>query len=64
MTIFADVNFSEVKGLERVNHLGPSYVSIDTIYKSKGKIPELFLRGCGVPENIFTFMHSLVGTAI
>jgi uncharacterized protein YjbI with pentapeptide repeats len=64
MTILADVDLSEVEGLDGVHHIGPSTVGIDTIYKSKGKIPEVFLRGCGVPESMITFMHSLVGTAI
>jgi hypothetical protein len=52
-----------VKGLDSVKHLGPSVVGIDTIYRSKGKIPESFLRGAGVPENFITYMHSLTGTA-
>ncbi len=59
-TIFADVDLSGAKGLESVEHHGPSSVGIDTIYKSRGKIPEVFLRGCGVPETFITFMQSLV----
>jgi len=39
----------------------PSTVGIDTIFASKGKIPESFLRGCGVPESFITQMHALVG---
>ncbi len=60
---FGDVNLSMVKGLETVKHLGPSTIGIDTIYKSKGKIPEVFLRGCGVPDNFITYMASLTGQA-
>jgi uncharacterized protein YjbI with pentapeptide repeats len=63
-SIFADVDLSEVKGLETVKHLGPSTVGIDTIYRSKGKIPHVFLRGAGVPENFIEYMASLVGTGI
>ena len=37
---------------------------IDTIYKSKGNIPEAFLRGAGVPEDFIVYMRSLVGKAI
>ena len=47
-TIFADVDLSVVKGLETVQHLGPSTVGIDTLFLSRGKIPEVFLRGCGL----------------
>lgn len=60
-TTFGNVDLSEVKGLEKMQHLGPSTVGIDTIYKSEGKIPEVFLRGAGVPENFIEYMHSLVG---
>jgi len=63
-TIFADVDLSGVKGLETVINRGPSSVGIDTIYKSKGKIPHIFLRGAGVPENFIEYMASLVGTGI
>ncbi|MEQ1854396.1 MAG: toll/interleukin-1 receptor domain-containing protein [Chthoniobacteraceae bacterium] len=61
ITVFADCDLSEVQGLDAVEHLGPSSIGIDTIYKSKGKIPESFLRGCGVPESFITQMMSLVG---
>jgi hypothetical protein len=33
---------------------------IDTIYNSGGKIPEIFLRGTGVPEPFIAHMQSLV----
>ncbi len=58
-TVFADVDLSEVKALETARHLGPSSISIDTIYKSKGQIPEIFLRGCGVPDIFIEYMHAL-----
>jgi TIR domain len=38
--------------------------SVDTIYKSKGNIPEAFLRGCGVPEDMIAYARSLRGKAI
>jgi uncharacterized protein YjbI with pentapeptide repeats len=59
-TILADVDLSETQGLEAAIHYGPSTIGIDTIYKSRGKIPEVFLRGCGVPETFITFQGSLV----
>jgi hypothetical protein len=62
-TTFADVDLSQVKGLETVKHDGPSEISISTIYRSKGKIPFEFLRGAGVPDNFIEYMHSLVGKA-
>ena len=62
--VFGDNDLSTVKGLETVHHLGPSTIGIDTIYKSKGNIPEAFLRGAGVPEDFITYMKSLAGKAI
>ncbi len=47
-TIFGSVDLSGVAGLETVGHVGPSTVGIDTILGSGGKIPDVFLRGCGV----------------
>ena len=49
-TIFANVDLSVAKGLEFVKHDGPSCVDTHAIYKSKGKIPEVFLRGCGLQD--------------
>jgi len=49
-TIFAYSDISAVKGLEHVIHGGPSTVGTDTIAKSKGKIPEAFLRGAGLSD--------------
>ncbi len=60
-TVFANNDLREVKGLERINHWGPSEISISTLYKSAGKIPESFLQGCGVPDEFITFIPSLIG---
>lgn len=60
-TVFADNDLSVAKGLEKVLHGGPSSIGIDTLYKSAGKIPEAFLRGCGVPEDFITFIPSHFG---
>jgi len=49
-TIFADNDLSATRGLETVKHQGPSSIGIDTLIKSEGQIPELFLRGCGLSD--------------
>lgn len=59
-TTFANNDLSEVKGLEAVIHGGPSSISVDTLYNSSGKIPEAFLRGCGIPDDFITFLPSLI----
>jgi len=62
-TTFADVDLSTVEGLDTVKHHGPSTIGIDTLYLSKGNIPEIFLRGCGVPDTFIEYVHSLTGKA-
>jgi len=32
--------------------MAPSGIGIDTLYKSQGVIPDEFLRGAGVPEDV------------
>jgi hypothetical protein len=59
--VFADNDLSTVKGLDEVHHLEPSTVGIDTLYKSRGRIPEAFLRGCGVPDEFIAHIPALVG---
>jgi hypothetical protein len=60
-TIFGDVDLRAARGLETVQHQGPSTIGIDTLYRSRGNIPGVFLRGAGVPEDMITYMKSLVG---
>jgi uncharacterized protein YjbI with pentapeptide repeats len=59
-TLFANVDLREARHLETVNHLGPSSIGVDTIYESEGKIPEVFLRGAGVPEIFIVQMKAIV----
>ncbi|NLF72968.1 MAG: TIR domain-containing protein [Candidatus Anammoximicrobium sp.] len=58
-TLFADVDLSVAKKLDTVVHIGPSTVGVDTLLKSKGRIPETFLRGCGVAEELIACLPSL-----
>jgi hypothetical protein len=51
---------SNVKGLESVLCEGPCSVNIDTVYRAEGKMPEVFLRGAGVPDSLIAYMKSLV----
>lgn len=63
-TVFADSDLTSADGLESCLHQGPSSVGIDTVYKSGGTIPEIFLRGCGVPEPFILYVRSLVAQPI
>ncbi len=61
---FGNLDLSTVEGLEAILHAGPSTVGVDTMHRSKGKIPESFLRGCGVPEDFITYAKSLATNPI
>src|SRR5271157_5878296 len=63
-TVFAYVDLSTAKGLDTVRHKGPSTIGVDTIYRSKGKIPEVFLRGAGLPDEFIAYIGSFVGRPI
>jgi uncharacterized protein YjbI with pentapeptide repeats len=63
-TQFSNVDLSSVRGLHSVRHEGPSSIGIDTLFLSQGNIPEVFLRGAGVPESFITYVKSLVGLAV
>ncbi len=59
--IFGNVDLSLPEGLETVCHAGPSVIGIDSTYRSRGNIPDDFLRGTGVPENFINYMALLAG---
>lgn len=64
LTEFVRVDLSDVMGLESTIHASPSTIDLETIYRSKGKVPEVFLRGCGIPQDFITYMPSLVGKGL
>ena len=64
LTQFLAVDLSSVKKLETAIHRSYTEISISTFFFSNGNIPEVFLRGCGVPETMIAFAKSLVNSAI
>lgn len=63
-TVFGNLDLRTVKGLETINHRGPSSIGIDTIYRSGGNIPEAFLRGAGIDNTFISYIRSLVDKPI
>jgi uncharacterized protein YjbI with pentapeptide repeats len=59
---FGNVDLSTVKRLESTMHLEPSTMGIDTLFRSQGKIPQAFLRGCGVPSALIEYLPGLLGS--
>ena len=45
--MFAGLDLSIVKNIETVTHRGPSYVDANSLTRSQGAIPDVFLHGCG-----------------
>lgn len=58
-TYLGDHDLRAVEGLETVRHSGPSTMGINTIYLSQGDIPEAFIRGTGVSNEILEYMKTL-----
>src|SRR5712692_3711676 len=63
-TIFGDVDLRTVKGLETVEHEGPSTIGTDTLSRSQCDIPEAFLRGAGLSDTFITYARSLAQHSI
>ena len=63
-TVFGDVDLVGIIGLETLTHFGPSVLDANTMARSQGKIPETFLKGCGVPEIFIKFISSLLNQPI
>ncbi|HEX8219028.1 MAG TPA: toll/interleukin-1 receptor domain-containing protein [Chloroflexia bacterium] len=57
--IFGNIDLSNARGLETSMHYRPSIIDINSLSRSKGKIPEGFLRGAGVPETFIQYISSL-----
>jgi hypothetical protein len=62
-TKFGNVDLSLTTGLAEAKHTAPSTIGIDTVFQSSGKIPESFLRGCGVTESFIQYVSSLTSEA-
>lgn len=63
-TTLGNNDLSIAKNLDKVIHFGPSTLGIDTIVKSKGIIPDNFLRGAGVPDIFIDYISALLGKPI
>jgi uncharacterized protein YjbI with pentapeptide repeats len=63
-TVFGDVDLSATLGLETAQHRGRSSLGVDTVMRSGGNIPEEFLRGCGIPEEMVARFPSFIAAAL
>jgi uncharacterized protein YjbI with pentapeptide repeats len=58
-TFFADVDLSNVIGLDTCKHWGPSFIDFTTLEKSPN-LPLAFLRGVGLPDRLIDYLPSLI----
>jgi hypothetical protein len=58
-TLFVDVTLKGVVGLDSCCHHGPSVIDHRTLIRS-WPLPELFLRGCGLPDTLIKYLPSLL----
>jgi|HubBroStandDraft_6_1064221.scaffolds.fasta_scaffold63259_2 hypothetical protein len=63
LTVFGDVDLSEATGLHTCQHLGPTTIDHRTIARS-WPLPVSFLRGCGLPESLITYLPSILNQPI
>jgi hypothetical protein len=63
-TILSNLDLSRAVGLESVSHDAPSTVGVDTLFLSRGEVPEGFLRGAGLPDTFITYCRSLIANSI
>ncbi len=62
-TIFGNTSLNATKGLDSCRHRGPSVIDFQTIERSH-PLPIVFLRGCGLPENVISYLPSLLNQPI
>jgi hypothetical protein len=62
-TMFGNTDLGGVIDLDTCTHLGPSTLDFRTLAKS-GSLPLAFLRGCGLPDTLITYLPSVFNQAI
>lgn len=63
-TIFADTDLSGARGFESIGYSGPCAISVDTLFRTEKRLPDIFLRGCGVPEILIEYLPFMHGKAV
>jgi uncharacterized protein YjbI with pentapeptide repeats len=58
-TVFGNTSLIAVRGLETCLHNGPSILDHRTLVRS-GPLPQVFLRGCGLPDALIDYLPSLL----
>lgn len=59
--VFSGLDLRQSKGLDSVCHMGPSFIDAHTLYRSRGQIPEAFLKGVGLDAHFISKITALFG---
>ncbi|MCX5999070.1 MAG: toll/interleukin-1 receptor domain-containing protein [Chloroflexi bacterium] len=59
-TVIGNTDLTNIKGLDSCMHMGPSIIDIQTLQRP-GMLPVVFLRGCGLPDELIKFLPSILG---
>lgn len=51
-TLFVGLDLNRVAGLDLLHHESPSFLDTHTLLRGGARLPEAFLRGCGVPPHL------------
>lgn len=62
-TVFSNTNLTNARNLESCIHHGPSTIDVRTLEQS-GRLPDIFLRGCGLSDQFIEYYPSLLNQAI
>jgi TIR domain/Pentapeptide repeats (8 copies) len=49
-TSFYNLDLGDVEGVDKLQHHAPSFIGMDTISRSRGRIPDRFLLSCGLAD--------------
>jgi uncharacterized protein YjbI with pentapeptide repeats len=62
-TVLKSLNLSAALNIQSVRFYRPCAMTTDTLYASQGAVPESFLRGAGLPEEMIRHLPYLIGHA-
>ncbi len=63
-TVFAACSLKAPVGLKSIQHMRGSQLSWDTIAESWRELPEEFLRGTGLPDELIRYLPSIIGAML
>jgi uncharacterized protein YjbI with pentapeptide repeats len=58
-SVFGNVDLRKARGLDAIRHSGPFTVGMDTVVRSAGQIPKIFLKESGFSDSLIDYAASL-----